>query len=156
MKTVSPRGPERAPSTRVRTARLHHQHCSVGGWPPPASSSPYILFQPPWPLSRIFPVETLWYSFACLFFTWAVFLRFCFLCWSPVTMSLQASLLIKPQFPHQSHIDNDLCYWALKDIIYVEALGERFIFSSVHFYWIPIVCQALSSMPAETRFLFYD
>lgn len=51
----------------VRTARLHHQNRSVGGWPPPTSSSPYILFQPPWPLSRIFPVETLRYSFACLF-----------------------------------------------------------------------------------------
>ena len=66
-------------------------------------------------------------------FTWALFLRFRFFCWSPEMMSLQASLLIKPQFPHQSHGGNNPCYWVLKDIICVEVLCEWFIFSPVLF-----------------------
>lgn len=125
----------------MRTARLWHQHrhplplC----WLYPHATAPLIF-----PTCFCFRLPGLWagvfqwsggivIQFWLFLFTWALFLRFHFLCWSPEKMSLQASLLIKPQFPQQSHGGNNPCYWVLKDIIYVKALCKQFIFSPVLF-----------------------
>ena len=98
------------------------------------SPAPCFCFRLPGLWAGVFPWSggTL-IQFWLFLFTWALFLRFRFFCWSPEMMFLQASLLIKPQFPHQSHGSNNHCYWVLKNIVCVEVLCEWFIFSPVLF-----------------------
>ena len=132
----------------MRTARLRHQHrrplplCGLAHRLYPRATSPLIF-----PTCFCFRLPGLWagvfqwsggivIQFWLFLFTWALFLRFCFLCWSPETMSLQASLLIKPQFPHQSHWGNNPCYWVLKDIIYWKSFVSDSFF---HQYFLKII-----------------